>query len=134
MKKSLTLILVLALAVSLGLAFPVSGQEKAKETGPFTIARAAVGTGVENSEPVGVAEAGADAGVDPVGAALCAVTRSGCSDAAAIHAPATRRVGILISGFLASDCYCRPGPGFGHRFGHRFGRRHPCPRNSRTAC
>jgi len=56
MKKSLTLILVLALAVSLGLAFPVSGQEKAKETGPFTIARAVVGTGVEKSEPVGVAE------------------------------------------------------------------------------
>ncbi len=57
MKKSLTLFLVFALAVSLGLAFPASGQEKAKETGLFTIARAVVGTGVENSEPVGVAEA-----------------------------------------------------------------------------
>ncbi len=57
MKKSLTLLLVFALAVSLGLVFSLSGQEKAKETGLFTIARAVVGTGVENGEPVGVAEA-----------------------------------------------------------------------------
>ncbi len=57
MKKSLTLLLVFALAVSLGLVFSLSGQEKAKETGLFTIARAVVGTGVENGEPVGAAEA-----------------------------------------------------------------------------
>jgi hypothetical protein len=41
---------------------PVSGQEKAeqkaisKETAGFTIVRVVVGTGVENNEPVGVAE------------------------------------------------------------------------------
>ncbi len=57
MNKGLTLLLVFALAVSLGLASSVSGQEKAKETGLFTIARAVVGTGVENGEPVGAAEA-----------------------------------------------------------------------------
>jgi hypothetical protein len=33
------------------------GQEKAKEGASFTVARLVVGTGVENSEPVGAAEA-----------------------------------------------------------------------------
>jgi hypothetical protein len=32
------------------------GQEKAKESAEFTIARLVVGTGVENTEPAGVAE------------------------------------------------------------------------------
>ena len=32
------------------------GQEKAKESAEFTIARLVVGTGVENAEPAGVAE------------------------------------------------------------------------------
>ncbi len=38
------------------MVFPAYGQEKSKESIEFTIARLVVGTGVENSEPVGVAE------------------------------------------------------------------------------
>jgi hypothetical protein len=56
------LILVLVLIAVWGIVLPVYGQEKAKpegaakETAPFTIKRLVVGTGVENGEPVGVAE------------------------------------------------------------------------------
>lgn len=64
MKKHETGILILVLtAVALwGMILPVSGQEKAKpqvavkEAREFAIARLVVGTGVENREPVGVAE------------------------------------------------------------------------------
>jgi hypothetical protein len=56
------LILVLVVIAVWGIVLPVYGQEKAKpegatkETAPFTIKRLVVGTGVENGEPVGVAE------------------------------------------------------------------------------
>jgi len=56
------LILVLVVIAVWGIIVPVYGQEKAKpegamkETAPFTIKRLVVGTGVENGEPVGVAE------------------------------------------------------------------------------
>jgi len=55
-------ILVLMIIAVLGIILPVYGQEKgkqegaAKETAPFAIKRLVVGTGVENGEPVGVAE------------------------------------------------------------------------------
>lgn len=56
MKKhgAVMLILVLTMMVGWAIVFPAFGQEKAKEG--FTIARFVVGTGVENREPVGVAE------------------------------------------------------------------------------
>jgi len=56
------LILVLVVIAVWGIILPVYGQEKVKpegatkETVPFTIKRLVVGTGVENLEPVGVAE------------------------------------------------------------------------------
>ena len=56
------LILVLVVIAVWGIIVPVYGQEKAKpegapkETAPFTIKRLVVGTGVENGEPMGVAE------------------------------------------------------------------------------
>jgi hypothetical protein len=50
MKKRMTLFILLALIIW-GISFPASGQEK-----EFTIARLVVGTGVEDKEPVGVAE------------------------------------------------------------------------------
>jgi len=50
MKKGFVLSVLLAMTI-LGISLPVSGQEK-----EFTIARLVVGTGVENREPVGVAE------------------------------------------------------------------------------
>ena len=64
MKKHVVeiLILVLAAITIWGMAPPVYGQEKVKpegitkEAAGFTIARAVIGTGVENNEPVGVAE------------------------------------------------------------------------------
>ncbi len=64
MKKHGTGILILVLVVIAvwGIVLPVYGQEKAKpegatkETAPFTVKRLVVGTGVENGEPVGVAE------------------------------------------------------------------------------
>jgi hypothetical protein len=55
-------VIVLALVAVWGMVPTVYGQEKvkpeaaAKEVTGFTIARAVIGTGVENSEPVGVAE------------------------------------------------------------------------------
>ncbi|NWF92282.1 MAG: DUF2914 domain-containing protein [Syntrophaceae bacterium] len=48
------LILVLAIIGALGVVLPVYAQEK--ETAGFKIARFVVGTGVEDREPVGVAE------------------------------------------------------------------------------
>jgi hypothetical protein len=56
MKKHKTVIVVLVLtAITVwGTILPAFGQEKAKQE--FTIARFVVGTGVENREPVGVAE------------------------------------------------------------------------------
>ncbi len=56
MKKhgAMMLIPVLMMIVGLVMVFPAYGQEKAKEG--FTIARLVVGTGIENREPVGVAE------------------------------------------------------------------------------
>jgi hypothetical protein len=55
MKKygAMMLILFFTMMVGWAIVFPAYGQEKA--TG-FTIARFVVGTGVENREPVGVAE------------------------------------------------------------------------------
>jgi hypothetical protein len=50
MKKGIFLCVLLAMII-LGISLPASGQEK-----EFTIARLVVGTGVENREPVGVAE------------------------------------------------------------------------------
>lgn len=56
------LILVFTASVAWGMVPPSYGQEKAKQEGTpeevagFTIARLVVGTGVENHEPVGVAE------------------------------------------------------------------------------
>ena len=51
MRKGFVLSILFAVAI-LGMSLPASGQEKG-----FTIARLVVGTGVENREPVGVAEA-----------------------------------------------------------------------------
>ena len=50
MRKGFVLSILFAVAI-LGMSLPASGQEKG-----FTIARLVVGTGVENREPVGVAE------------------------------------------------------------------------------
>ena len=63
MKKQAKAILILVVAAFLvyGGILPVFGQEKAKPKGApkegpaFTIARAVIGTGVENREPAGVA-------------------------------------------------------------------------------
>jgi hypothetical protein len=56
MKKhgAMMLISVFTIIVGWAMVFPAYGQEKAKEG--FTIARLVVGTGVEDREPVGVAE------------------------------------------------------------------------------
>ncbi len=64
MKKHGTgiLILVLMVIAAWGMILPVYGQEKskqegaAKETAAFAVKRLVIGTGVENLEPVGVAE------------------------------------------------------------------------------
>jgi hypothetical protein len=63
MKKFRMFVLVVLTAVVIwGLILPVYGEEKAKEEGTLkeakgvTIARAVIGTGVEDREPVGVAE------------------------------------------------------------------------------
>jgi hypothetical protein len=50
MKKGI-LLLALVAVIIWGMSLPASGQEK-----EFTVARLVVGTGVENREPVGVAE------------------------------------------------------------------------------
>jgi hypothetical protein len=52
--KTVKVVLVLTAITVWGTIFPAFGQEKAKQE--FTIARFVVGTGVENREPVGVAE------------------------------------------------------------------------------
>jgi len=51
MKKGIVLSILLFAMAILGMSPPASGQEN-----EFTIARLVVGTGVENREPVGVAE------------------------------------------------------------------------------
>jgi len=61
-----TWMLVLSVMAILGMGLPVCGQEKAKQEAPvkeigkeaaaFAVKRLVVGTGVENGEPVGVAE------------------------------------------------------------------------------
>jgi hypothetical protein len=63
MKKHAAVMLILVLALfAVCIIFPVThGQEKGKQEGvpkeiSFTVKRLVVGTGVENSEPVGVAE------------------------------------------------------------------------------
>jgi hypothetical protein len=64
MKKHERVMLVLALTIIAicGIVLPIQGQEKGKEEGALketaglTIARLVVGTGVDNREPVGVAE------------------------------------------------------------------------------
>jgi hypothetical protein len=53
MKKGILLLVLMAFIVC-GTILPTLGQEKAKPE--FTIGRLVVGTGVENREPVGVAE------------------------------------------------------------------------------
>jgi hypothetical protein len=56
------LMLILMVIALWGMILPVYAQEKAKqegapkETAPFAVKRVVVGTGVENLEPVGVAE------------------------------------------------------------------------------
>ena len=61
-KRPMMLFLVLMALITWIVVLPVFGQEKAKteaapKEGPgFTIGRAVMGTGVENREPVGVAE------------------------------------------------------------------------------
>jgi len=55
--RSVILILVLTLISVWGMVPPICGQEKPKpEAAGFTLARLLVGTGVEDREPVGVAE------------------------------------------------------------------------------
>ena len=64
MKKceAVVFILVLTIIVGWGIVSPAYGQEKVKQEGAlkettgFTITRLVVGTGVDNREPVGVAE------------------------------------------------------------------------------
>lgn len=62
MKKRGTAMMVLLVLIVWGMVLSASGQEKAKPEGApkemaaLTIARAVVGTGVENSETVGAAE------------------------------------------------------------------------------
>jgi hypothetical protein len=64
MKKygAVILILVFTIIAGWGIVLPAYGQEKGKQEGAlkettgFTIARLVVGTGVDNREPVGVAE------------------------------------------------------------------------------
>jgi hypothetical protein len=64
MKKHEGVMLFLALTIIAvwGIALPIHGQEEGKEEGAltettgFTIARLVVGTGVDNREPIGVAE------------------------------------------------------------------------------
>ena len=59
--KMFTLMFLLVIAI-LGIVLPASGEEKvkkeavSKEAKTFTIAQAVVGTGIENREPIGVAE------------------------------------------------------------------------------
>ena len=61
-REALILILVLTLAAAWGMIPQAYGQDRAKpeatqkETARLNIARAVIGTGVEKSEPVGVAE------------------------------------------------------------------------------
>lgn len=65
MKKHEGVVLVLALTIIAvyGIALPIHGQEKSKQEGAlkektgFTIAKLVIGTGGDNREPVGVAEA-----------------------------------------------------------------------------
>ena len=49
-------ILILMISMVWMMIFQAYGQEKLKEAAGFTIARLVVGTGVEKSEPMGVAE------------------------------------------------------------------------------
>lgn len=59
MKKHLSIILMLALTIIVvwGMVPPIYGEEKPEAEAPgFTISRAVVGTGVEDREPVGVAD------------------------------------------------------------------------------
>ncbi len=55
-QKAFRLLFILTVMTVWIMVFPAYGQEKSKESVEFTIARLVVGTGVENSEPVGVAE------------------------------------------------------------------------------
>jgi hypothetical protein len=62
MKRPAIVILVLMVIAVLGMVLSVYAQEKgkpegaAKEAAPFAVKRLVIGTGVENGEPVGVAE------------------------------------------------------------------------------
>ncbi len=55
-QKAFRLLFILTVMTVWIMVFPAYGQEKSKESVEFTIVRLVVGTGVENSEPVGVAE------------------------------------------------------------------------------
>jgi hypothetical protein len=55
-QKAVSFVLILMVIVGWIMVLQASGQEKSKESAELTIARLVVGTGVENSEPVGVAE------------------------------------------------------------------------------
>ncbi len=56
-RKKMVLLLTSMVVLAWSMIPQAYGQEKAKEGAGFAIARFVVGTGVENSEPVGVAEA-----------------------------------------------------------------------------
>ena len=55
-KKVARFFLILMVSITWMIVLEAYGQEKVKESAGFNIARLVVGTGVENGEPVGVAE------------------------------------------------------------------------------
>ena len=55
-QKAVRFLLILIVIVAWVMVLQAYGQEKSKESAEFTIARLVVGTGVEKSEPEGVAE------------------------------------------------------------------------------
>jgi len=55
-QKTVRYVLILMVIVAWVMVLQAYGQEKSKESAEFTIARLVVGTGVDNSEPVGVSE------------------------------------------------------------------------------
>src|SRR4030043_679376 len=55
-QKAVRFLLILIVIVAWVMVRQAYGQEKSKESAEFTIARLVVGTGVEKSEPEGVAE------------------------------------------------------------------------------
>ncbi len=54
-QKVASFVFILMVIAAWGMVLQAYGQEKSRESAEFTIARLVVGTGVENSEPVGAA-------------------------------------------------------------------------------